>query len=54
MAAEEALTEQMDTWHDVALSIGAELMARVRDEVHTQLHYTTSAVRKSSSQRLLC
>ena len=33
------------TWHDVALSIGAELMAQVREEVLKQLGYTTSAVR---------
>ncbi|KAL4062234.1 hypothetical protein J3A83DRAFT_4146174 [Scleroderma citrinum] len=31
------------TWHDVALSIGAELMAQVREEVSKQLGYTTSA-----------
>jgi hypothetical protein len=32
------------TWHDVALSIAAELMDRIRAEVRTQLRYTTSAV----------
>jgi len=32
------------TWHDVALSIAAELMDRIRAEVRTQLGYTTSAV----------
>ena len=32
------------TWHDVALSIGAEFMAQVRAEVLKQLGYTTSAV----------
>jgi len=31
------------TWHDVALSIAAELMDKIRAEVHTQLGYTTSA-----------
>ncbi|KAF8274761.1 DNA/RNA polymerase [Lactarius quietus] len=31
------------TWHDVALSIAAELMNKIRAEVHTQLGYTTSA-----------
>ncbi|KAL0954665.1 hypothetical protein HGRIS_003615 [Hohenbuehelia grisea] len=31
------------TWHDVALSIGAELMQRVRDDVRTKLGYSTSA-----------
>jgi DNA polymerase eta len=33
------------TWHDVALSIAAELMNKIRAEVRTQLGYTTSAVR---------
>lgn len=32
------------TWHDVALSIAAELMGKIRDEVHTTLGYSTSAV----------
>ena len=32
------------TWHDVALSIGAELMDKIRAEVRTQLGYNTSAV----------
>jgi DNA polymerase eta len=32
------------TWHDVALSIAAELMDKIRAEVRTQLGYTTSAV----------
>ncbi|KAH9958595.1 hypothetical protein BC827DRAFT_1136015 [Russula dissimulans] len=31
------------TWHDVALSIAAELMDKIRAEVRTQLRYTTSA-----------
>lgn len=35
------------TWHDVALSIAAELMQNVRDQVRTKLHYTTSAVSTS-------
>jgi DNA polymerase eta len=33
------------TWHDVALSIAAELMDKIRAEVRIQLGYTTSAVR---------
>lgn len=33
------------TWHDVALSIGAELMSKIRQDIHTKLGYTTSAVR---------
>jgi DNA polymerase eta len=32
------------TWHDVALSIAAEFMDKIRAEVRTQLGYTTSAV----------
>jgi DNA polymerase eta len=32
------------TWHDVALSIAAELMDKIRSEVRTQLGYNTSAV----------
>jgi DNA polymerase eta len=32
------------TWHDVALSIAAELMDKIRAEVYMQLGYTTSAV----------
>jgi DNA polymerase eta len=32
------------TWHDVALSIAAELMNEIRAQVRIQLGYTTSAV----------
>lgn len=32
------------TWQDVALSIGAELMYKVRTEILETLGYTTSAV----------
>ena len=39
--------EELLTWHDVALSIAAELMQRARDEVRTNLGYSTSAVRGS-------
>ncbi|KZW03683.1 DNA/RNA polymerase [Exidia glandulosa HHB12029] len=35
--------EPAPTWHDVALSIGAELMAKVRKEVLERLGYTMSA-----------
>lgn len=44
--ADELKTESdhLTTWHDIALSIGAELMSYVRDEVQKQLGYTTSAV----------
>ncbi|CAA7266911.1 unnamed protein product [Cyclocybe aegerita] len=31
------------TWHDVALSIAAELMAKAKEEVRVKLGYTTSA-----------
>ncbi|KAF7327480.1 DNA polymerase eta [Mycena kentingensis (nom. inval.)] len=31
------------TWHDIALSIGAELMHTVRQQIKTKLGYTTSA-----------
>lgn len=41
--------EPAPTWHDVALSIGAELMAKVRREVREKLGYTMSAVRHCSS-----
>jgi DNA polymerase eta len=34
------------TWHDVALSIGAELMGKARDVVYKELGYSTSAVRR--------
>lgn len=33
------------TWHDVGLSIAAELMASMRKAVHEKLGYLTSAVR---------
>lgn len=33
------------TWHDIALSIAASQMLKMRDEVKSRLGYTTSAVR---------
>ena len=39
--------EPPPTWHDVALSIAAEMMQRARDEVRIALGYSTSAVRGS-------
>ncbi|KAJ2916605.1 hypothetical protein MD484_g3820, partial [Candolleomyces efflorescens] len=33
------------TWHDVALSIAAELMSKAREEVLTRVGYSTSAIR---------
>ncbi|KAI0806104.1 hypothetical protein BC629DRAFT_1732729 [Irpex lacteus] len=32
-----------NTWHDVALSIAAELMGRIRQDIFTKLGYSTSA-----------
>lgn len=46
--------EIMTTWHEVALSIAAELMDKARETVHTKLGYSTSAVSNyiySSSRR---
>ena len=40
------------TWHDVALSVAAEFMDKIRAQVRTQLGYTTSAV--SISVRFGC
>nr|GAT60999.1 DNA polymerase eta [Mycena chlorophos] len=39
----EAVQFSPQTWHDVALSIGAELMHQVRQEIKMKLNYTTSA-----------
>ena len=35
---------QFTSWHDVALSIAAELMEKIRNDVRNKLGYTTSAV----------
>lgn len=37
--------EHSPTWHDVALSIAAELMGKVREDIRVKFGYTTSAVR---------
>ncbi|KAF8896202.1 hypothetical protein BD779DRAFT_1494510 [Infundibulicybe gibba] len=37
------VTNQGTTWHDVALSIAAELMSKARETVFTKLGYSTSA-----------
>lgn len=42
------------TWHDVALSIAAEMMEKIRDEVRTKLGYTTSAVRWPCVHSICC
>lgn len=36
--------DELTTWHDVALSIAAELMGKMREDIRTKLGYTTSAV----------
>lgn len=41
---EDKDVEPAPTWHDVALSIAAELMDKIRGDVREQLGYTTSAV----------
>lgn len=41
------LSDEVDdgtTWHDVALFIAAEMMRKIRKDVHLKLGYTTSAV----------
>jgi DNA polymerase eta len=38
------LEEPPITWHDVALSIAADMMQSARDQVRTKLGYSTSAV----------
>jgi DNA polymerase eta len=40
------------TWHDVALSIGAKLMGRAREQVRVKLGYSTSAVCISPTLRI--
>ncbi len=39
------------TWHDVALSIAAEMMQKAREEVRVKLRYSTSAVSQSLALR---
>ncbi|KAL7279344.1 hypothetical protein ACG7TL_007185 [Trametes sanguinea] len=45
----EGVNEDDDsaTWHDVALSIAAELMLRIREDIRDKLGYTTSALTAS-------
>ncbi|KAL7279346.1 hypothetical protein ACG7TL_007187 [Trametes sanguinea] len=47
----EGVNEDDDstTWHDVALSIAAELMLRIREDIRDKLGYTTSAALLRSS-----
>lgn len=42
---EEIEKDQPITWHDIALTIAAELMAKMRGVVHKELGYLTSAVK---------
>ncbi|TFK91388.1 DNA/RNA polymerase [Polyporus arcularius HHB13444] len=35
--------DEQTTWHDVALSIAAELMMKIREDIRAKLGYTTSA-----------
>ncbi|PCH42673.1 DNA polymerase eta [Wolfiporia cocos MD-104 SS10] len=37
------INDDLTTWHDVALSIAAELMGKIRRDIHEKLGYTTSA-----------
>lgn len=37
------------TWHDVALSIAAELMDKIRQGIYAKLGYSTSAVSEALS-----
>ncbi|KAJ7106488.1 hypothetical protein C8R43DRAFT_1243826 [Mycena crocata] len=41
--SQEATVEIPSTWHDVALSIAAECMEKVRQQINAKLGYTTSA-----------
>ncbi|CDO76995.1 hypothetical protein BN946_scf184298.g22 [Trametes cinnabarina] len=40
-------SDDSTTWHDVALSIAAELMLRIREDIRDKLGYTTSALTAS-------
>ncbi|KAF8199658.1 hypothetical protein BJ912DRAFT_1020231 [Pholiota molesta] len=52
-ACSQGARELPITWHDVALSIGAELMGTAREAVRLQLGYTTSAVRRGCKNKFL-
>lgn len=47
-----AVLELDCTWHDVALSIAAEFMKKMKQEVKDKLGYTTTAVRQPFCRRL--
>lgn len=52
VATDDAAVQEDDeaiTWHDVALSIAAEMTNQIRQDIHTKLGYTTSAVWSRSS-----
>ena len=40
----DTLEDAPTTWHDVCLSIAAELMGKAREDVRGNLGYSTSAV----------
>jgi DNA polymerase eta len=40
----DSMTDEIGSWQDYALSVGAELMDRIRSEVKRELGYTCSAV----------
>ncbi|KZO91117.1 DNA/RNA polymerase [Calocera viscosa TUFC12733] len=53
--SEEGAEGEQDTWADVALSIGAEMVDRVRQAVKKQLGYTTSAgIARNKTMAKLC
>ncbi|EJU04732.1 DNA/RNA polymerase [Dacryopinax primogenitus] len=52
---EEAGVDGQGTWADVALALGAEMVHKVRQEVHKQLGYTTSAgIARNKTMAKLC
>ena len=42
---DEDFDDSITTWHDVALTFAAQMMSKVRAEIHDRLGYSTSAVR---------
>lgn len=49
--ANAATPIECTTWHDVALSIAAELMGKIRSDIFAKLGYSTSAVCICSPQQ---
>jgi len=48
------LEDAPTTWHDVCLSIAAEIMGKVREDVRVNLGYSTSAVSCPLDLEVLC